>query len=291
MEETAAGPPQEDRVHLASDLHLGAPNRTDSLARERAFVSWMRGVVEGRFEGLHGPATELHLVGDLFDFWFDYRRAVPKGGVRLLGAIAEVVDAGIPVHYHVGNHDLWSFGYFEEELGVQLHREPHLFSYNAKNYLIGHGDGLGPGDYGYKRLKRVFTHPLMQWSFRWIHPDIGIRLASGLSSNSRAANAHADAQFHGPEGEWLWHYCKEQHPAAAHPIDAFIFGHRHMPLDLVVNGPLDSTRPQSRYVNLGDWIHHFTAMRIEATEAQLDQYRPTAHGVERVGSWRPPGKH
>lgn len=278
-----------DRVHLASDLHLGAPNRRESQVREKAFVSWLRGVVAGQFPGLNGPATEIHLVGDLFDFWFDYKSAVPRGGVRLLGAIAEVVDAGIPVHYHAGNHDLWSFGYFEEELGVQLHRTPQIFGYNGRQYLIGHGDGLGPGDFGYKRLKKVFSNAAMQWAFRWIHPDVGIRIASGLSSNSRGANAQADALFNGPEQEWLWHYCQDylaQNPDGE--IDAFVFGHRHLPLDLPVPAPAKQ-EAYSRYINLGDWIHHFTALRIEASSVELDQYKPHDHkGVERLGLWTPP---
>lgn len=245
------------RVHLASDLHLGAPNAAASRKRERAFVAWLDGAVAGSTPGLKGPATDIHLVGDLFDFWFEYKRAVPKGGVRLMGAIAAAVDAGLPVHYHVGNHDLWTFGYLEEELGVQVHRAPVAVTYDNVRCLIGHGDGLGPGDLGYKRLKRIFTSPLLQKAFRIIHPDWGIALASRMSSDSRASNAEADATFDGPESEWLWQYAREVLDREA--FDLFIFGHRHMPLDLEVS----AEGRTARYINLGDWIHHFTALRLE----------------------------
>ena len=277
---------QADRVHLASDLHLGAPGPKESRRRETAFVSWLLGVVEGRFEGLEGPATEIHLVGDMFDFWFEYKRAIPKGGVRLLGAIASVTDAGIPVHYHVGNHDLWTFGYLESELGVHVHRSPKRFSYNGLDYLIGHGDGLGPGDQGYKRLKRIFTHPVLQRAFQALHPDVGMRIAQGLSSNSRAANAVADAQYNGPSSEWLWQYCRDQQEQDG--LAAFIFGHRHLPLDLPLWIDSGGERnPGARYINLGDWIHHFTALRIEGAHATLDQYDISSGLAARVGPWRP----
>ena len=255
------------------------------MVREQAFVAWLRGVVEGSFPGLEGPATEVHLVGDLFDFWFEYKRAIPRGGVRLLGAIAEVVDAGVPVHYHVGNHDMWSFGYLEEELGVQLHRKPMTFVYNGQRFCIGHGDGLGPGDAGYKRLKRIFKNPFLQWGFRWIHPDIGIRLAAAASKNSRATNIEKDAHFENAETEWLWQYARELQ--SSHPHDYFIFGHRHLPLDLPLN-----METGTRYINLGDWIRHFTALRIDECGTTLDQYeieqtqKGDFKGLKRIGPWQ-----
>ena len=184
--------PQLHRVHLASDLHLGAPNASESRTRELRFIEWLENAAEGKGRAKSGPATEIHLVGDVFDFWFEYKHAVPKGGVRLLGAIARIADSGIPIHYHVGNHDLWTFGYFEEELGVTLHREPIVREYDGVRCMIGHGDGIGPGDAGYKRLKGVFTNPILQWAYRWVHPDIGIALAEYLSRNSRARKGHLD---------------------------------------------------------------------------------------------------
>lgn len=256
------------RVHLASDLHLGAPDPEGSRNRELRFVEWLEHSAEGLGHAAAGPATEIHLVGDVFDFWHEYRRAVPKGGVRLLGAIARITDAGIPVHYHTGNHDLWTYGYLEEEVGVTLHREPIVRDYDGLRCMIGHGDGLGPGDYGYKRIKKVFTNPLLQWAFRWVHPDLGIGLAARLSRNSRANGGKEDLVFEKKEHEWLWKYCQET--LKAQPIDCFIFGHRHLPLDLIVEHPTADQSP-ARYINLGDWINHFTCAKIENGKAELLQ--------------------
>ena len=143
-------------IHLASDLHLGAPSVDSSVSRERAFVSWMRQAASGEGFAKGHKATEIHLVGDIFDFWFEYGKAIPKGGARLMGAIAEITDVGVPVHFHVGNHDMWTFGYLEEELGVTVHREPILRTWDGLTCYVGHGDGLGHGDKRYKWLKKVF---------------------------------------------------------------------------------------------------------------------------------------
>lgn len=256
-------------IYLASDLHLGAPNRAESLVRERKFVQWLEQAAQGTGHAQNGAATEIHLVGDLFDFWFDYRHAVPKGAVRLLGAIARVADSGIPVHFHVGNHDLWTFGYFEDELGVSVHREPIVREYDGLRCMIGHGDGLGPGDASYKRLKKVFTNKLLQSAYRFIHPDLGIPLASYFSRNSRASQGPQEDTYTGPEGEWLWHYCKEV--LKTEDIDCFLFGHRHLPLDLTVRHPRPG-KADARYINLGDWLHHFTSARIEGGNAFLDRH-------------------
>ena len=255
------------RVHLASDLHLGSPNQSESLKRERRFVKWLEDAASGRGLAKLGPATEIHLVGDLFDFWFEYHRAVPKGSVRLLGAIAKITDAGIPVHFHVGNHDLWSFGYLEDELGVSLHRKSIIRDYDGLRCMIGHGDGLGPGDAQYKRLKRLFTLPAAQAAFRLLHPDWGIALASYFSKNSRAVQGNQLHTYTGPENEWLWQHCRKV--LEVEDIDCFLFGHRHLPLDLPVPHPLEG-KADARYISLGDWLHHFTSARIENGVAQLD---------------------
>ena len=256
------------RAHLASDLHLGAPDAARSRMRELRFIGWLEDSAVGRNHAQEGPATEIHLVGDIFDFWHEYKYAVPKGGTRLLGAIARVADSGIPVHYHTGNHDLWTYGYLEEELGVQLHRDPIVRNFDGLTCMIGHGDGLGPGDYGYKRIKKVFTSPLLQWAFRWVHPDLGIPLADFLSKDSRAKGGKEDATFQAPENEWLWSYSKDV--LNTHDIDCFIFGHRHLPLDLEVPRPSDaSSAGPARYINLGDWIQHFTCGKIVDGTASL----------------------
>lgn len=254
-------------IYLASDLHLGAPDAVSSRERERKLVRWLEEVAAGTGCAAGAQADAIHLVGDIFDFWFEYRHAVPKGGVRLMGAIARITDAGIPVHYHLGNHDLWSFGYLEEELGVTLHRIPTAFDVGGHRVLIGHGDGLGPGDYGYKRLKRVFAQPFLQRCFRSVHPDWGIGLAMRWSRRSRA-NGEAPPDLQRPEGEWIWHACKEA--VATDPsLTACFFGHRHHPMVLDVPTPRGGSIP---YINLGDWITHFTYGRFAAGQASLHTY-------------------
>lgn len=187
-------------------------------------------------------------MGDVFDFWFDYKKAVPKGFVRLLGKIASFTDAGIPVYWFTGNHDLWMFGYVEEELGVQLLKKPVVHHIDGKRFYLAHGDGLGPGDYGYKFIKRVFTNPLCQWAFRWIHPDVGIGMANFFSRKSRQSTGDADSIFLGEDQEWLIIHSKEVESNKHH--DFYIYGHRHYPKVLPIGA--------SHYINLGDWINYFT---------------------------------
>jgi len=243
------------KIYFASDQHLGAPNREASLMRERHFISWL--------EHVKHDAAEIYLLGDLFDFWFEYKTAVPKGYVRVLGKIAELVDSGIPIHLFTGNHDMWMFDYLPEELGVTVYRDPVEREYNGKSFLIGHGDGLGPGDHGYKFIKQVFRNKLCQWLFARLHPNFGIGLANYFSSRSRIANGDSDKQFLGEENEWLAIYAKEQ--LAKKHIDFFLFGHRHLPLDLNVG-------KGSRYINLGEWVTDFTYAVFDGTELELKEF-------------------
>jgi len=241
------------KVYFASDLHLGVPDLSSSRKRELKFVAWLENAVN---EG----ATEIHLLGDLFDFWFEYSNVVPKGGVRLLGTIAKITDLGIPIHYHVGNHDLWSFGYLESELGVTLHKSPVIKEWDGLKCLIGHGDGLGPGETGYKFTKKIYLSKFAQFLFRCLHPDLGIRLATRLSRNSRAAGGKSGGEFTSSSNENLFQYC-ENHLSTDPSINCFIFGHRHIPLDLELT-KLDSQETASRYINIGDWITHFSSAKL-----------------------------
>ena len=188
-------------------------------------------------------------MGDLFDVWIEYRRVVPKGFVRVLGKLAELTDSGIPIYFFVGNHDMWMKGYFEEELGIPVYYEPQEITLNNKKLFIGHGDGLGPGDKGYKRMKKVFSNKLMQFLFRWIHPDLGLRFAQYLSLKNRLISGDEDKKYDGPDSEWLVHYCRKK--LETKDIDYFVFGHRHMPLDIELP-------KNARYINLGDWIEYNT---------------------------------
>jgi UDP-2,3-diacylglucosamine hydrolase len=231
----------EKNVYFASDQHFGAPTRAASLPREEKFVNWLSRIKD--------DASVLFLLGDLFDVWFDYNTVVPKGFVRVLGKLAELRDAGIPIYFFVGNHDLWMRDYLTEELDIPIFFEPQEFTINNKLFLIGHGDGLGPGDNGYKRMKKVFTFPLFQWMYRWVHPDIGLKLAQYLSVKNKLISGDDDAVFLGEENEWLVLYSKEK--LKEKHYDYFIFGHRHLPLEIKLN-------EKSSYFNLGDWIKYYT---------------------------------
>ncbi|MAC96012.1 MAG: UDP-2,3-diacylglucosamine hydrolase [Flavobacteriales bacterium] len=243
-------------MYFASDFHLGAPSYEASREREQRIVEWM--------DSIFPDCKELYLVGDLFDFWFEYKKAIPKGFVRLQGKIAQFSDAGISVHVFTGNHDMWMFDYLPQELGVELHRKPIRKTYNGKEFLIGHGDGLGPGDHGYKFIKKVFASPLAQWLFARLHPNFGISLADFWSGKSRAANQENDEKFLGEENEWLAIYCKEY--LKKEHIDYFIFGHRHLPLDLKVG-------ENSRYLNLGEWINYQTYAVFDGEELKLEEWK------------------
>ncbi len=245
------------KVYFASDLHLGAPSPADSRIRERRFVEWL--------EQASVDAAEIHLLGDVFDFWFEYRLAVPKGGTRVLGTIAKLCDSGISVHYHVGNHDLWTFGYLEEELGVVVQRNPLKIEWDGLTCLIAHGDGLGPGDYTYKWIKKIYKNKICRLLFRLLHPDLGIALARRLSKKSRAAGGRTGGEFKSPEGEVLYNYCVDflnKDPS----IDCFIMGHRHIPLDLELRR---EGSKNSRYINIGDWTEHFSWAVIEGGKITL----------------------
>jgi UDP-2,3-diacylglucosamine hydrolase len=245
------------KIFFLSDFHLGAPNHADSLIREKIIVDFL--------DRIENEAAEIFILGDLFDFWFEYKTVVPKGYVRILGKLARLRDAGIPIHFFVGNHDMWMRNYFQQELDIPVYMEPKLFERVGKIMMIGHGDGLGPGDHGYKMLKRIFRNPICQWLFGILPPAIGIGLASFSSRKSRAKTGKQDEIFEGPEKEWLVQYCKAELQKS--PIDYFLFGHRHLPMDIPLN-------EKSRYLNLGDWISHFTYAVWDGEHMTLRKYEP-----------------
>ena len=240
------------KVYFASDFHLGAPDYDSSLLREKKIVAWLNHI--------EPTAKEIYLVGDVFDFWFEYKRAVPKGFVRLLGKLAELSDKGIPIHIFTGNHDMWIFDYLPKEIGASIYREPIEKTFFGKNYLIGHGDGLGPGDKGYKFLKKVFANKFCQWCFARLHPNFGIWLADKSSKTSRAKTGKSDEIFLGEDKEWLIQYCRDV--LEKKEMDYFIFGHRHLPLEYPLND-------KSIYINLGEWINYCTYLEIDDKGTRL----------------------
>lgn len=247
--------PAGKKIYFASDNHLGAPNQEQSRPRELKFVSWL--------EDVKKDAAAIFLVGDLFDFWMEYKTVVPKGFTRTLGKLAEITDSGIPVYYFVGNHDLWMNGYFEEELNIPVFHKPQQFKLNDASFFIGHGDGLGPGDRGYKRMKKVFTNPLAKWFYRWLHPDWGVRLAQYFSVKNKLISGDDDINFLGEDKEWLVQYAKRK--LESHHYDYFVFGHRHLPLEIALEN-------NSKYVNLGDWISYYTYAVFDGTVLTLKKY-------------------
>jgi len=244
-------------VYFASDFHLGAAGRLSSRAREKELVEWL---------SLIGPeAGAIYLVGDVFEFWFEYTTVVPKGYVRLLGKLAELVDAGVPIYFFIGNHDMWMFRYFEEELGIPTYRKPILREIHGKQFFIGHGDGLGPEDYGYKMIKKVFANPLCQWLFERIHPNLGIWIANKWSNRSREEN-RGKSIFQGIDREWLAAYSerkKQQFPQ----IDHFIFGHRHLPIEHTLSDG------HTCYTNLGDWLDFNSYAVFDGNELRLEFFK------------------
>lgn len=243
------------KVYFLSDFHLGAPNYTSSLEREKKIVAFLKEAQQ--------DAQCFFILGDMFDFWFEYKHVVPKGYTRLLGSLAEITDKGIPIYFFVGNHDMWMKDYFTKELNITVFFEPQPFTIQNKTFYIGHGDGLGPGDKKYKMMKKIFRNPFCKWLFGSLHPRWGISLANYCSRKSRAATGSANAQFLGEQNEWLIQYCKQV--LQQKHYDYFIFGHRHLPIDFALND-------KSRYINLGDWIQYFSYAVFDGESIILKYY-------------------
>ena len=246
-----------NNIYFASDFHLGAPNEEESNKREKLLVKWL--------DEIKSDAKEIYLVGDIFDFWFEYKHAIPKGFVRLQGKIAELTDSGIPIHVFTGNHDMFIFDYLPKELGITLYREPITKEYNGKKFLIGHGDGLGPGDRKYKIIKRFFASKFCQWAYARIHPNLGLAFAFAWSRSSRKTNASYDSKFHGEDKEFLILYCKD-YVKKDNSIDYFVFGHRHLPLEIKIN-------EKAIYFNLGEWIKYNSYAVFDGEKLIMKEYK------------------
>jgi UDP-2,3-diacylglucosamine hydrolase len=247
---------QERNIYFLSDFHLIGNGNAASLQREKKIVAFL--------DSIQHKAAAIFVVGDLFDFWYEYKTVVPKGFVRILGKLANITDAGIPVHFFVGNHDMWMKDYFQKELSIPVYFEPKAFEFSGKKFLIGHGDGLGPDDKGYKLLKKVFRNPVCQFLFGILPPAIGIGLAHYFSRKSRAQTGGADDVFLGEDKEWLLQYCKQR--LDHEQIDYFIFGHRHLPLQV-------SLPKQATYINLGDWIKYDSYAVFNGEQCTLEYYK------------------
>ncbi len=246
------------KIYFASDFHLGVPDAASSREREDRIVRWL--------DFIRQDASEIYLMGDVFDFWFEYATVIPKGFIRFQGKLAELADSGIKITLFKGNHDMWMFDYFVEELGADIVSNEMIIERGGKKFYLHHGDGLGPGDKKYKLLKRVFRSQLCQWLFARLHPNLGVGIARKWSQSSRIQNAKLEV-FENLESEWLYTYSRELLQKSHY--DFMIFGHRHLPLDLALG--------ESRYINLGEWINFnsYAVFDGEILELKYFEQQPT----------------
>lgn len=246
--------PAGKKIYFASDFHLGLPMDDDNHRREIRICEFLNSIKT--------DAHAIYLLGDIFDVWFEYKTVIPKGFNRFLGTLAALKDAGIDVHIFTGNHDLWMRDYFPSTLDIPVHHDRKIIAYNDKTFFLAHGDGLGPADYGYKRLKKILRNPFAQWLYRQLHPDIGIRLARYFSRKG-AKHVHRAEPYLGDDNEWLVQYAKRK--LESQHYDYFIFGHRHLALDI-------SLSEKSRYINLGDWIQFDSYAAFDGHTLELKYY-------------------
>jgi UDP-2,3-diacylglucosamine hydrolase len=221
-------------VYVASDVHLGAiPDENES-----AFLGWL--------EEAAAVAPHIVLNGDLFDYWFEYRAVIPRGYTRALGLLADVVDSGVRVDLTGGNHDWWGGSYLEEEIGLRFHREPVRLELAGHRTLLAHGDGLGPGDLGYKLLKSVLRSPPFRWLYRWIHPDVGSWIARRASATHRRQHPPTEDEESRSDvlAEWALERLERDRS-----LDLILLGHTHVPL-------CAAAQSGGWYVNTGDWVWH-----------------------------------
>ena len=242
---------KKEKIYFASDFHLGSPNSEESLKREKKIISWLNEI--------EIDAKKIYLLGDIFDFWFEYEKVVPKGFVRLLAKLADLVDKGIQINFLVGNHDMWMRDYLEKEIGLRVHFKEFIIEEDNLLIFIGHGDGLGKGDYKYKILKSLFTSNICKWVFSRLHPNFGIKLGQAWSNKSRKEQENLKSE----EKEILVDYCKEQQKN--NPVDYYVFGHRHIPMEVKID-------ERANYINLGDWIHHYSYVVLSDQKLELRKF-------------------
>lgn len=266
QDKSAMDIPAGKKIFFLSDFHLGAPDRSSSLQREKRIVQFL--------DEIKDEAAVIFLVGDLFDFWYEYKNVVPKGHVRLLGKLAELTDAGIALHFFAGNHDMWMKNYFQTELNIPVYFDHAEFTFNDKKFYVAHGDGLGPGDHGYKMLKKIFRNPLAQGLFGLLPPRLGMGLANYFSRKSREKGGGVEEVFFGEDKEYLIIHSKEV--LRRNEIHFFVFGHRHLPIDFRLS-------EKSRYINLGDWLQYYTYAVFDGNDVQLLSYTGKDEKIIRIG--------
>jgi len=252
------------KIYFISDVHLGLYPADKSLEREKMLVSWL--------DRIKNDALEIYLVGDIFDFWHEYKHLVPKGFTRFLGKLSEISDAGTKIYFFSGNHDIWAYGYFKTEFDAEIHHKPLKKELNGLKFFIAHGDGLGPGDYGYKLLKRTFRSKTLQWIFSRLHPNFAMWLGKSWSKKSRYSKGIVAEEFTGEQGELQIVFAKSE--LGKEYFDFFIFGHRHIPADIKLGD-------KTRLINLGDWIYSFTYGELDGKSFNLKQFNGDGKNIIR----------
>jgi UDP-2,3-diacylglucosamine hydrolase len=244
-------------VYFLSDAHLGSWALKHRRTQERRLVRFL--------DTIKDKASAVYLLGDIFDFWNEYKYVVPKGYTRFLGKISELTDMGVEVHYFTGNHDIWTYGYLEEECGVILHRQPLTTEIGDKLFYLAHGDGLGDPDKKFQLLRKVFHNRFCQRLLNFFHPLYGMWLGQTWAKHSRLKREDGkEAPYLGEDKEYLVKYTKSY--MQTHPdIDYFLYGHRHIELDLNLN-------ETTRMLILGDWIWQFTYAVYDGEHLFLEQY-------------------
>ncbi len=243
-------------IYFLSDLHLGLGGHDKSIVREKKLIKFL--------DEIKNKTQALYLVGDIFDFWHEYKRVVPRGFTRFLGKIAEFTDNGIPVYFFTGNHDIWAYNYLPQEIGVKIFRKPQIIKINDKTFYIAHGDGLGPYDKKYKFLKSIFTNKFLQWMFARLHPNFALSFGLKWSHHNRESYTPDKIKFKGEDKEWLILYAKNYIQKNKN-IDYFVFGHRHIPLKISLN-------KKTTFINLGDWINNFTYGVFDGKDFKVIKY-------------------
>jgi len=240
-------------IYLASDFHLGIDAKDSSKERELKIVDWLTSI--------EAKADLIILLGDIFDYWFEYKTVIPRGFSHFWAKIRTLRDAEIPIIFFSGNHDMWMFEYSEKEYGIPILSEPTLFEFNGKKVLLHHGDGLGPGEHGYKFIKSIFRNKLAQFLFARLHPNFGIWLMRKFSHTSRAMDTE---QEFNASNEMLVIYCESQ--IQKNDYDFLIFGHRHLKIDHTLSNG------KSRYINLGDWLWNYSYASFTDEGFKLSHY-------------------
>ena len=245
---------ERGKIYFVSDVHLGAPALNNNREREILFTRWL--------DEIKNDVEELYLLGDIFDFWYEYKKVIPRGFSRVIGRIAEISDKGVPVHFFQGNHDLWAYDYFSTEFGVELHRKEIVKEIRGKKFFLAHGDGLDKADKGYILLKKIFTNRNIQWLFSRLHPNFAFWLAHKWSASRRLSKVNSEEVFMA-DMDGMYKFAADFLKSEA--VDYFVMGHRHKMVDEKID-------EHSRFILLGDWIKYFSYGVFDGEKFELKKY-------------------